>query len=90
MNFVKLLLKVGLIFRLMCQPPNSSDLNILDLGFFASIQALQHKETTKTVDDLIGAVTRSFETFSSIQSNKIFSLEYVLLLAAFFIRLLFV
>jgi exosome complex RNA-binding protein Rrp42 (RNase PH superfamily) len=56
----------------VCQPPNSPDLNVLDLGFFAAIQALQHKETPKTVDVLIGTVVKSFETYSPILSNKIF------------------
>ena len=28
----------GWDIRLMCQPPNSPDLNILDLGFFAARQ----------------------------------------------------
>ena len=30
----------GWDIRLTCQPPNSPDLNILDLGFFAALQAL--------------------------------------------------
>ncbi|WCJ29059.1 hypothetical protein M5689_010721 [Euphorbia peplus] len=34
----------GFDIRLMCQPPNSPDLNILDLGFFNGIQSLQYKE----------------------------------------------
>ncbi|GAA0159416.1 hypothetical protein LIER_16193 [Lithospermum erythrorhizon] len=35
----------GLDSRLVCQPPNSPDLNILDLGFLNAIQSLQHKES---------------------------------------------
>ncbi|XP_057426190.1 uncharacterized protein LOC130719589 [Lotus japonicus] len=62
----------GFDIRLMCQPPNSPDLNVLDLGFFSAIQSLQHKEAPKTMDDLVSAVVRSFEAFSAIQSNKIF------------------
>ncbi|XP_028771268.1 uncharacterized protein LOC114728523 [Neltuma alba] len=45
----------GFCIRLMNQPPNSPDLNILDLGFFNGIQSLQYKETPKTTDDLIAA-----------------------------------
>ena len=33
----------GWDIRLTCQPPNSPDLNILDLGFFAALQSLFHK-----------------------------------------------
>ena len=33
----------GWDIRLTCQPPNSPDLNILDLGFFAALRALFEK-----------------------------------------------
>ena len=35
----------GFDIRLMCQPTNSPDLNVLDLGFFSAIQSLQYKES---------------------------------------------
>ncbi|XP_057548137.1 uncharacterized protein LOC130826573 [Amaranthus tricolor] len=38
----------GLTFILIEQPLNSSDCNILDLGFFRSIQSLIHKKMPKT------------------------------------------
>ena len=38
------------------QPPNSLDLNVLDLGFFNSIQNLQHEQLTSIIDELISAV----------------------------------
>lgn len=50
----------GWKIRLVCQPPNSPDLNVLDLGFFNSIQSLQYQEETFTTDDLIAAVHRAF------------------------------
>ncbi|XP_050220689.1 uncharacterized protein LOC126671037 [Mercurialis annua] len=62
----------GFDIRLMCQPPNSPDLNILDLGFFSAIQALQYKESVKSIDELVNAVYKSFETFSTVKSNRIF------------------
>ncbi|GAA0172515.1 hypothetical protein LIER_26325 [Lithospermum erythrorhizon] len=43
----------GLHLQLICQPPNSPDMNILDLGFFSAIQSLQHKESPRTVDELV-------------------------------------
>ena len=36
--------KDGFNIRLMCQLANSQDLNVLDLGFFSSIESLQYKE----------------------------------------------
>ena len=34
----------GFDIRLICQPPNSLDFNILDLGFFRAIQAIQYRK----------------------------------------------
>lgn len=47
------------------------DLNILDLGFLSAIQSLQQKDATKLVDELIEVVQKSFDAFSSNDSNKI-------------------
>ena len=46
----------GFDIRLICQPPNSPDFNILDLGFFRVIQAIQYKKNAKTIQDLFPAV----------------------------------
>jgi hypothetical protein len=46
----------GFDIRLTCQPANSPDFNILDLGFFRSIQSIQYKKSAKTVQDLIPVV----------------------------------
>lgn len=46
----------GFDIRLVCQPPNSPDFNILDLGFFRAIQSIQHKKIAKTVEDLVPIV----------------------------------
>ncbi|KAJ1288007.1 hypothetical protein BS78_02G055200, partial [Paspalum vaginatum] len=62
----------GFNIELVCQPPNSPDLNILDLGFFASIQALQFKNAAKTVVDIVNVVQGEFEKYSPIVSNRIF------------------
>ncbi|XP_010431358.1 PREDICTED: uncharacterized protein LOC104715665 [Camelina sativa] len=59
----------GFDIQLMCQPPNSPDLNILDLGFFSAIQSLQHKECPKTIEDLVRAVEESFENYSTEKSK---------------------
>ncbi|XP_057517823.1 uncharacterized protein LOC130798740 [Amaranthus tricolor] len=51
----------GLTFILTQQPSNSPDCNILDLGFFRSIQSLMHKKMPKNMNELIKAVEDPFE-----------------------------
>ena len=46
------------------QPANSPDLNVLDLGFFNSIQSLQHEAAPRNVDDLVQAVVKTFNDVS--------------------------
>jgi len=71
-EFLQEATKYGFDICLMSQPPNSPDLNDLDLGFFSAIQSLQHKESPKTVDELVSAVVKSFENFPSVKSNRMF------------------
>jgi hypothetical protein len=54
------------------QPPNSPDLNVLDLGFFNAIQALQQQQRQRTIDDLIAAVLDSYVALKSNTLNKVF------------------
>jgi hypothetical protein len=46
--------------RLTCQPPNSPDLNVLDLGFFAAIQALFYKGTPNNIEKIVEKVDKAF------------------------------
>jgi hypothetical protein len=62
----------GFDIRLMYQPANSPDLNVLDLGYFRAIQSIQHTESPNSVDELVKAVEHSFEIFSPVKSNRIF------------------
>ncbi|XP_010456775.1 PREDICTED: uncharacterized protein LOC104738274 [Camelina sativa] len=71
-DFQEVALSNGFDNQLMCQPPNSPDLNILDLGSFSAIQSLQHKECPKTIEDLVRAVEDSFENYSTEKVNHIF------------------
>ncbi|RHY15621.1 hypothetical protein DYB25_005404 [Aphanomyces astaci] len=54
------------------QPPNSPDLNALDLGFFASIQSLQYKSMSRTVDDVIRSTLAAFEELSYEKLESVF------------------
>lgn len=40
-----------------------------------AIQSLQHKEAPKAIDELVNAVVKSFENFSSVKSNYILTLH---------------
>ncbi|KAF0736407.1 hypothetical protein Ae201684P_007239 [Aphanomyces euteiches] len=55
----------GLNIKLVTQPANSPDLNILDLGFFAAIQTLQYRKCPKTIDEFLDAVHESFHELKS-------------------------
>ncbi|KAF0748156.1 hypothetical protein AaE_007446 [Aphanomyces astaci] len=50
----------GWNIQLVCQPAMSPDFNVLDLGFFNSIQALQHHRIANGIDDLVSAVESAF------------------------------
>lgn len=39
-----------------CQPPQSPDLNVLDLGFFASLQAEHFKQRTVSIEEVVDKV----------------------------------
>ena len=54
------------------QPPNSPDLNVLDLGFFNSIQSLQYKKRSKDIDHLIANVEKAFDETEREALNNVF------------------
>jgi hypothetical protein len=62
----------GMRIRMTCQPPNSPDLNVLDLGFFRAIQSLQYQHAPRNVDELISAVETSFYDMERSKLDKIF------------------
>lgn len=70
--FVEAATKDGFDLRLSYQPPQSPDMNVLDLGYFRAIQSLQHQEAPKSIDELVYAVEKSFEELSSDCLNRVF------------------
>ncbi|KAM3343988.1 hypothetical protein P3S68_026078 [Capsicum galapagoense] len=62
----------GFDIRLIYQPLNSPDLNVLDLEIFNAIQSLQHREAPKTMDELVNAVIKAYELFPTEKINRIF------------------
>ncbi|KAH9110592.1 hypothetical protein LEN26_013702 [Aphanomyces euteiches] len=65
-------LELGWCFDLRPQPPNSPDFNVLDLGFFAAIQSLQHRQSAKSIDELVVNVINAFETYPFEKLNNAF------------------
>ena len=67
----------GLTFILTQQPPNSLDCNILNLGFFRSIQSLMHKKMPKNMTELITSVEDAFgELHPKTLTNVWISLQH--------------
>jgi hypothetical protein len=71
-EFEKAVLKTGLDIKLMQQPANSPDLNVLDLGFFSSIQSLTDSRSPTTLQDLIHDVEEEFAGYAVNKLNRIF------------------
>ncbi|ETV76562.1 hypothetical protein H257_09561 [Aphanomyces astaci] len=69
----------GWSFVVRCQPPNSPDLNVLDLGFFASIQTLQYKLVSRSLGHVVHATYAAFELSDGDTLEKVFlSLQAVM------------
>ena len=58
--------------KIYFQPPNSPDLNVLDLGFFASLQAMVTKSKTRNKQLLIQAVHAKFASYPHQRLNNVF------------------
>ncbi|KAG8069617.1 hypothetical protein GUJ93_ZPchr0006g43129 [Zizania palustris] len=71
-QFVQVAQADGWNIHLMCQPPNSPDLNVLDLGFFAAIQSLFHKGTPNNVEQIVKGIERAYEEYPLDKCNRIF------------------
>ena len=64
--------KDGRVIELVSQPPNSPDMNVLDLGFFRAIQSLQHQVHQKGTNDLISATISAFQDLHWQKLTNIF------------------
>lgn len=71
-EFCRVAEKLDLNIQIINQPPNSPNLNVLDLGYFNTIQSLQHKAAPKYIDELITAVKDSFENLYHSKLNDNF------------------
>jgi hypothetical protein len=64
--------ELGWNIQMKRQPPNSPDFNVLDLGFFASIQSIQHLAAPTNIDELIEAVTTAFFSMKREKLDNVF------------------
>ena len=62
----------GWNIKILFQPPKSPDLNVLDLGFFNSIQALQNKNLFYSMEKLIDEVHTAYRDLPNEKINNIF------------------
>ena len=60
-DFARAAAQTGFDIRLINQPPNSPDMNVLDLGFFASLQSKTDTTTSRNLDELIANVEKEFQ-----------------------------
>ena len=72
LEFLEAVRCTGLDITLVSQPPNSPDLNVLDLGFFHSIQTLQYQKPGKNVDELISNTIEAFDELDKKTLNAVF------------------
>ena len=64
--------QTGLDIRIFNQPANSPDLNVLDLGFFASLQSKTFLTNSKNMDELIQNVQKEFSTYDESKIRNVF------------------
>lgn len=61
-----------------CQPPQSPDLNVLDLGFFASIQAEHFQQRMGSIEEMVDQVREAFYSMpSETLDNTFITLQHV-------------
>jgi hypothetical protein len=71
-DFCRVAQEDGWDIRLMCQPPNSPNLNVLDLGFFAALQALFEKSSPSNIQEIDANVTKAYLEYPVDRSNRVF------------------
>ena len=64
--------QTGLNIRIFNQPANSPDLNVLDLGFFASLQSKTFLTSSKNMNDLIQNVQKEFSNYDESKIRNVF------------------
>jgi hypothetical protein len=71
-EFATVVAHTGLDIQLINQPANSPDLNVLDLGFFASLQSKAYEKISRNLDELIRNVKNEFDNYDTDTLNRVF------------------
>jgi hypothetical protein len=71
-QFAAAVAQTGLDIRIINQPPNSPDMNVLDLRFFASLQSSAFGEISRNMDELIENVQNKFDEYDPSTLNRVF------------------
>ena len=79
-EWIEAVQKTGLPIEISKQPACSPDLNVLDLGYFNSIQSLQHKTRSCTIQQLIYNVIKSFQDLEATTLSNIFVTWQIIML----------
>ncbi|CAO2200814.1 unnamed protein product [Urochloa humidicola] len=58
----------GFDMKLVCQPENSHNFSVMDLGLFNTSQSIQYK----TIEELVASVHQAFEGYSVHEAKRIF------------------
>lgn len=65
--------------RMVNQPHNSQDFNVLDLGFFNSFQSIQHNSMSTCLTEMVLCVEEYYENYPSETVSNVFLIQkYVL------------
>ncbi|XP_071681887.1 uncharacterized protein [Lolium perenne] len=71
-SFLQAVAESGLDIKLLQQPPNSPDMNVLDLCFFASIQSLTLFYAPNTLKELIESIKHAYDGYEVNKLVKVF------------------
>ena len=69
----------GWDIKMVFKPPNSPDTNVLDLGWFASIQSMFQKKMPKTLAEILEKVNQSLAEYPHEKLNRLVNLHICLL-----------
>ncbi|XP_057780151.1 uncharacterized protein LOC130998761 [Salvia miltiorrhiza] len=62
----------GFKFQLVCQPANSPDTNVNDLGFFRAIQTLKDQKPAGNMEELLKNVKDAYDEYPPEKLNHVF------------------
>jgi len=79
-SFRRAVAATDLDIQLMNQPPNSPDINVLDLCFFRSLESLTDNRAPGTIKELIEGVEEEFHNYDvDTLSRSFITLQYIMI-----------